>query len=87
MKIEVVSEKMIEDIIHMPVVSFAYPNGSFDDQAVHEVFASGYTTAVTTLPGIEENPGDRFKLFRIRPGGTVGNALIQRMKAKNLSMY
>ena len=80
-------KKMIEDLIHMPVVSFAYPNGSFDDVAIHEVFASGYTTAVTTQPGSEENPTNRFKLFRIRPGGTVGNALIQRMEAKNISMY
>lgn len=80
-------KKMIEDIVGTPVVSFAYPNGSFDDQAIQQAEAAGYTTAVTTLPGIEENDGNRFKLFRIRPGGRVGDALTKHFDEKVFSSY
>jgi len=77
------SKSMLEQLIGLPVVSFAYPNGSFDDSAVKEVSASGFTTAVITKPGIDIDPKDRFKLVRIRPGSNVGEDLLKRINQKS----
>ena len=45
------SKKMLEDMYHIHVVSFAYPNGAFDLQAANVVKEAGFSTAVSTIPG------------------------------------
>ena len=71
------SKKILEDVINQPVVSFAYPNGEYDDEAITFVRQAGFTTAVTTTPGIENGVENRFSLFRLRSGGRTGEALLQ----------
>ena len=56
------SKAMLEQTYHTHVVSFAYPNGFFDAQAVQVVKDAGFSTAVSTLPGIEQNQQNRFYL-------------------------
>lgn len=73
------SKKELETRISTPVVSFAYPDGRYDDMAVQEVSASGYTTAVATKQGIDIGPDNRFALVRIRPGATIGADLLKRV--------
>ncbi len=75
-----VSKIMLQDEFHVPVVSFAYPYGAFDQQAINAVKAAGYKTAVSTIFGIEVNQGNRFFIERIRPGGRVGAELINFIK-------
>ncbi|NTU46869.1 polysaccharide deacetylase family protein [Candidatus Roizmanbacteria bacterium] len=70
------SKNALETLYHIPVVSFAYPNGSFDKQAVDAVHDAGYTNAVSTLPGIEANNTNRFYIPRIRPGRRTGASLL-----------
>lgn len=70
------SREMLEQLIHKPVVSFAYPFGSFDDQAIQVVKDAGYRSAVSTLPGINQSQGNRFYMFRLRPGGATGQAFL-----------
>lgn len=70
------SKQMLEDMIHMPVVSFAYPNGAFDEQAVEAVRAAGFRTAVSTIPGITASSERRYFLYRLRPGNRTGAELI-----------
>ena len=70
------SRETLEQIIHKPVVSFAYPFGSFDDQAIQVVKDAGFRTAVSTLPGVKQTQINRFFLFRLRPGGRIGQNLL-----------
>ena len=77
------SKTTLETLIGKPVVSFAYPNGSYDDIAIKEVSASGFTTAVGTKLGVDINVKDRFALVRIRPGANVGADLLKRINQKS----
>jgi len=74
------SKKQLEDSYHLSVISFAYPGGSFDQQAIDVVRASGYRTAVSTVPGIEQSQTNRLFLFRLRPGYRTGEALINYLE-------
>lgn len=74
---EVVESKIqLENLIHRPVVSFAYPYGAFDEQAIDIVKNAGFKTAVSTLPGKEENGVNKFFIYRLRQGGRTGEALL-----------
>ena len=70
------SKTMLESKFKVSVVSFAYPNGSFDKQAIGVVKDAGFTTAVSTLPGIIQTNENRFSLFRLRPGNRTGKGLL-----------
>lgn len=81
------SKKAIEDLIHKPVVSFAYPYGSFDAQAIKAVQAAGFTTGVSTVPGIDVNPQNRFFLYRLRPGNRTGQVLLDWLSQNRFNAY
>lgn len=70
------SKTMLEELIKKPVVSFAYPSGAYDDQAVNVVKEAGFKTAVSTKLGIVESQTNKYFLFRIRPGRRTGEHLI-----------
>jgi peptidoglycan/xylan/chitin deacetylase (PgdA/CDA1 family) len=70
------SKKILEDMIGKPVVSFAYPYGAFDVPAIEAVHQAGFTSAVSTVPGIEQKQTQRYFLYRLRPGGRTGEALL-----------
>ena len=73
------SKTTLETLIGKSVVSFAYPNGSYDEYAMNEVEQSGFTIAMGTRPGITINPQDRFTLSRIRPWSNIGADLLIRI--------
>lgn len=81
------SKYMLEQTYHISVVSFAYPNGFFDAQAAQVVKAAGFSTAVSTLPGIEQNQQNRFYLFRLRPGYRTGAGLLSYLQQNTFSTY
>ncbi len=70
------SKKMLENIIHKPVISFAYPYGAFDLQAVNTVQTAGFNSATSTMPGINQPQENRYFLYRLRPGGRTGQYLL-----------
>lgn len=70
------SKKMLEDITSLKVVSFAYPYGAFDKQAIDEVKKAGYNSAVSTVPGIDQISTNKYFLYRLKPGGRTGEGLI-----------
>lgn len=74
------SKEALEKDYHVPVVSFAYPDGSFDSQAIETVAKAGFKTAVSTVPGIEQSQGNRYFLYRLRPGGRTGEALLNYLQ-------
>ncbi len=70
------SKKMLEHTFKIRVVSFAYPYGAFDQQAVDLAKTSGFWTAVSTVPGVSASEDNRLFLYRLRPGGRTGEDLI-----------
>lgn len=70
------SKIMLENLIKKPVVSFAYPSGAYDEQALNVVKTAGFKTAVSTKLGIIESNANRYSLFRIRPGRRTGQDLL-----------
>ncbi len=81
------SKRQLEQLTGKPVVSFAYPSGSFDLQAEKLVEAAGYSTAVSTVPGIQVTDTNRFFLYRIRPGGRMGENLINYLSQNSFKTY
>lgn len=76
------SKKELEKIINAPVVSFAYPDGSFDDQAIKIVREAGFKSAVTTEYGFETNQENKYYIYRIHPGDKTDNYLINSLEQK-----
>ena len=74
---ELIGSKIkLETIIGIPVVSFAYPYGAFDNQVIRIVKESGYLSAVSTIEGIGVTLTDRYFVPRIRPGRRIGEQLL-----------
>ena len=76
------SKKSLEKLINAPVVSFAYPDGSFDMQAAELVKSAGFKSAVTTMHGFEVSFENKFSLYRIHPGDKTGNYLLNFLEQK-----
>lgn len=74
------SKSMIEDEFHIKIVSFAYPNGDFDQQSADIVRDAGFTTAVSTIPGNEVGHWNRYFIYRLRPGFRTGQELIDYLE-------
>ncbi len=81
------SKLMLENTYHISVVSFAYPNGSFDQQAINAVKDAGFTTAVSTIPGIMQSGQNRFFLNRLRPGYRTGETLLNYLQNTTFKEY
>ncbi len=81
------SKKMLEDTYHIHVVSFAYPYGAFDEQSIQVVRDAGFTTAVSTIPGIAQSLNNRFFLYRLRPGDRVGADLLDYLSSNMYQVY
>lgn len=81
---EMVESKVaLEQLINTSVINFAYPYGALDENAVQLASRSGFSTAVSTKPGIEQSRNERFILPRLRPGGRTGDTLIAWLESTN----
>ncbi|MCX6792324.1 MAG: polysaccharide deacetylase family protein [Candidatus Gottesmanbacteria bacterium] len=69
-------KKTLERLTGKPVVSFAYPYGVFDVPAIQALAEAGFTSAVSTIPGVDQYQTHRFFLYRLRPGGRTGESLL-----------
>ncbi len=81
------SKAMLENEFHIKVVSFAYPDGTFDLQAINIVKDAGFTTAVSTVPGIEQSQQNRYFLYRLRPGYRVGQVLLNYLNQSSFKPF
>lgn len=81
------SKAQLEKLTGVPVVSFAYPSGSFDLQAENIASQSGFTTAVSTVPGIAASEANRYFLYRIRPGARMGQDLLNYLSQNTFKPY
>ncbi len=81
------SKVVLQQLINKPVVSFAYPYGAFDEQAIKVVKEAGFRTAVSTMPGIDQLQDNRYFLYRLRPGARTGEGLLTWLQQKTFSAY
>jgi peptidoglycan/xylan/chitin deacetylase (PgdA/CDA1 family) len=64
------SKAALEAVTGVPVVSFCYPYGDFDDRVVEAVRAAGFRAATVIRGGIEEGLPDPFRIKRVAVRGT-----------------
>jgi len=81
------SKQALEKNYYIKVVSFAYPDGAFDQQAIDDVKAAGYTSAVSTIPWTTQSAQNRFFLFRLRPGYRTGQELINYLNQNSFKSH
>lgn len=81
------SKAMLENTYYIHVVSFAYPNGSFDSQAINVVKDARFTTAVSTIPGVNQSQQNRFFLYRLRPGRRMGQTLLNYLQQNTFRAF
>ncbi len=82
---EIVNSKTeLENEIGKTVLSFAYPYGAFDLQAVQIVRDAGFIDAVSTIPGHGIVPENQFFLNRLRAGARTGNDLINFLEQNQI---
>jgi peptidoglycan/xylan/chitin deacetylase (PgdA/CDA1 family) len=81
------SKNYIEKTYRIKVVSFAYPDGAFDEQSIGAVEKAGYLTAVSTVPGITQSAQNKYFLFRIRPGRRTGADLLNYFNQTHFKPY
>lgn len=85
---EVIKSKTdLEKLIGKDVVSFAYPYGSFDVQAINTAKKAGFTSAVSTIPGIMHNQDTKYFLYRLRPGKRVGDELLNWITGSKFTAF
>ena len=77
------SKRKLAETFLVEVNSFAYPFGDYEREDVDLVRTVGFTSAVTTQPGIAVDVEDeRFELKRIKVSGN-DNMLVFRMRLRN----
>jgi peptidoglycan/xylan/chitin deacetylase (PgdA/CDA1 family) len=77
------SRRILRHEYGVPVKSFCYPAGRFDEEAVAAVKAAGYTTATTEIPGYasRERPYELARLEVLGSAGVSGMAELLRSYA------
>jgi len=70
------SKKMLEKKFKIKVESFAYPYGAFDQNAINLTRSSGYSAAVSVIPGINQSEDNLFYLSRLGAGNFSYNNMI-----------
>lgn len=62
------SKETLIDQLNVPVKTFAYPAGGYDEVAVELVREASYSAAVSVITGQEQSKDNKFLLKRIRAG-------------------
>jgi peptidoglycan/xylan/chitin deacetylase (PgdA/CDA1 family) len=81
------SKIMLETMYKIRIATFAYPFGAFDLQAEQVVKNDGFTAAVSTVPGVEQNQANRFFMYRLRPGRRTGEDLLKWLEQNTFNAF
>jgi len=76
------SKKALEKLLNISIVSFAYPDGQFDDQSAKLVQDAGFRSAASTIHGLDVNHENKYFLYRIHPGENIDDYLINFLERK-----
>jgi peptidoglycan/xylan/chitin deacetylase (PgdA/CDA1 family) len=77
------SKTMLTTFLGHPITTFAYPGGSFNNQAVDLVDQASYEMAFTTQPGLNHTFATRLTQPRVRiSGGMSLSAFITRINGR-----
>lgn len=71
------SKLVLELSLGRQITTFAYPYGHFTEQTIKLVKSAGFTSALTTIEGTNENVDAKFILKRIHPGVRIGDDLLK----------
>jgi len=74
------SRSACEAFYGAPVAHFAYPFGDFDGRSIRAAQETGFMSASTTAPGVVTGRGGPYRLPRINPGRSDGDALIAALR-------
>jgi peptidoglycan/xylan/chitin deacetylase (PgdA/CDA1 family) len=74
------SKRKLEELTGKPVITFAYPYGSYNQKLIDLVKEASYTAAVSTKGGACQGQENLFYLSRIRAGGFSGANLLQSLE-------
>ncbi len=66
----------LQKTLNLPIDSFAYPYGAFDQQTIELVQNAGFTNAVSVIPGVMQAEQNKYFLYRLRPGYRTGQVLL-----------
>ncbi len=58
------SRRKLENLLDVPIVTFAYPFGMYDDLSLFHMYNSGYFAAVGLGAAMYQGPGNIFYLYR-----------------------
>lgn len=72
----------LEKKLAIPVYSFAYPSGRYNQEIITLTQDAGYTNAVSTDLGTEQTLNRLFNLYRLRTGGRSGPNLLKFLDQK-----
>jgi peptidoglycan/xylan/chitin deacetylase (PgdA/CDA1 family) len=61
----------LENQLGHAVHTFAYPYGGYNSTTVQDVIRAGFSSAVTTVPGIDQTYGSQYTLHRVRSAYTL----------------
>jgi peptidoglycan/xylan/chitin deacetylase (PgdA/CDA1 family) len=64
------SNKKLENLLQIPIETFAYPFGAYDDLSLYYMPFSGYLAAVGLGADMQQGPGNLFYLYRREVKGT-----------------
>ena len=70
------SKKDLEKKFSIPIQTFAYPYGSFNEKVVEQVKKAGYLAAVSVISGTRQSNDNLFYLSRIRAGVFEGKDML-----------
>lgn len=76
------SKELLEKWFGLPVLHLAYPGGGFDEKVIAKVAEAGYTTAVSTIPGVWQSLDMRYQFRRIKIGNWGGQFLVKYLEEK-----
>lgn len=71
------SRVALQNLLNLPIDSFAYPYGAFDEVTLSLVRNAGFRNAVSTVPDVTQTTDNSLYLYRLRPGYRTGEALLK----------
>ena len=81
------SRLSLQKTLNLPIESFAYPYGAFDQQTIDIVKSAGFTNAMAVIPGVMQSEENKYFLYRLRPGYRSGKTLLDYLSQNSFKPW